>query len=410
MSKKGKSSGLREKLRLKNFKLNTLLAVTNAINANLPKTKLVKVFKETLTEELHIGKAVLFLYDTKWGRELAYGLGNKKLNIKVKRDLIEFERITVLNNHPNKHLSDFDVAVPIYHNSAPLAFLLLGDLDGEKMEVSPIIKHLPFIQTLTNVITVAMENKRLQADSLREAAIRRELELASKMQNMLIPSELPHTEELDVGAFYKPHQEVGGDYYDFVEVNENEIAFCIADVSGKGVSAAILMSNFQGNIRALMESSMPLEEVILTLNDRINASANGEKFITLFIAKYNKKTRKLSYINAGHNPPVIITGEEKSELEMGCTILGMFDELPSLNPGEIKLQKGTVLVTYTDGVTEIENEKEEQYGTRKLARTLKKNIDREMDDMLQQVFQSIEKHRGKMNYVDDIALLGIRFH
>ena len=115
---------------------------------------------------------------------------------------------------------------------------------------------------------------------------------------------MPHTEELDVGAFYKPHQEVGGDYYDFVEVNENEIAFCIADVSGKGVSAAILMSNFQGNIRALMESSMPLEEVILTLNDRINASANGEKFITLFHCQIQQEdSQVLSYINAGHNPP-----------------------------------------------------------------------------------------------------------
>jgi sigma-B regulation protein RsbU (phosphoserine phosphatase) len=390
--------------------LNTLLEVTNGINGNLTKKKLLGIFHDILTNELHIGKAVLFIFDKRWNREFQYGVEGDKVDIQVKRDLIELERITVLNTHPNKRLAAFDVVVPIYHNGAALAYLLLGDLVGEKLEVSPIIKHLPFIQTLTNVITVALENKRLHSESLRQAAMKRELELASKMQSMLIPNELPHNEKLDVAAFYQPHQEVGGDYYDFVQFSEDEIAFCMADVSGKGVSAAILMSNFQGNIRALMETPTSLENMVSTLNQRILASAKGEKFITLFIAKYRISTRKLTYINAGHNPPLLATGDGIKELQTGCTILGMFDELPALKTGTETLPNEAVVISYTDGVTEIENQKGEQYGMERLSEAMSRHQSANMKDMLEAIYQDVDNHRGRMNTVDDIALLGCRFH
>lgn len=405
------SSSIKEKLKLRNFKLNTLLEVTNAINGNLRKGELLSVFKDTLTDKLQIGKAVLFMYDREWNLDLAYGLEDEEVNIEVERDLMDIERMMVLNTHPNTRLTSFDVVVPIYHNAAPLAFLLLGDLAGEKIEVSPIIKHLPFIQTLTNVITVALENKRLYLESLEQAAVRRELELASKMQSMLIPSELPHNEQLDVAAFYKPHQEVGGDYYDFVQVNDEEVAFCMADVSGKGVSAAILMSNFQGNIRVLMEASISLEEMVHTLNERILGSAKGEKFITLFVARYHIKKRRLSYINAGHNPPLLATDKGVQELEEGCTILGMFDEIPRLTVGDIKLPEKAVIIAYTDGVTELEDEKGEQFGAERLASALERNIgEKNMEKLLNNIFTELESYRGRTNYIDDIALLGCRFH
>lgn len=404
------ATNIKEKLKLRNFKLNTLLEVTNGINGNLTKKKLLGIFHDILTNELHIGKAVLFIFDKRWNREFQYGVEGDKVDIQVKRDLIELERITVLNTHPNKRLAAFDVVVPIYHNGAALAYLLLGDLVGEKLEVSPIIKHLPFIQTLTNVITVALENKRLHSESLRQAAMKRELELASKMQSMLIPNELPHNEKLDVAAFYQPHQEVGGDYYDFVQFSEDEIAFCMADVSGKGVSAAILMSNFQGNIRALMETPTSLENMVSTLNQRILASAKGEKFITLFIAKYRISTRKLTYINAGHNPPLLATGDGIKELQTGCTILGMFDELPALKTGTETLPNEAVVISYTDGVTEIENQKGEQYGMERLSEAMSRHQSANMKDMLEAIYQDVDNHRGRMNTVDDIALLGCRFH
>ena len=107
-----------------------------------------------------------------------------------------------------------------------------------------------------------------------------------------------------MAAFYRPHFEVGGDYYDVVKMGKDQFGFCIADVSGKGISAALLMSNFQASLRALFTKEISLYQLIEKLNERVFDTAKGEKFITLFIARYNVVTRTLEYVNAGHNPPI----------------------------------------------------------------------------------------------------------
>jgi sigma-B regulation protein RsbU (phosphoserine phosphatase) len=190
-----------------------------------------------------------------------------------------------------------------FHNQTPLAFVLVGDIDDPSEGVSPTIKHMQFVQTLTNIVIVAIENKRLFKENLEREKMHKEMELASEVQTMLVPdlTKFPGHPKIDVEGFYLPHFEVGGDYYDIFELNHREIGFCIADVSGKGISAALLMSNFQANLRALFVSSIHLTDVITILNERIISSVHGEKFITLFIARYNSETNELRYINAGHN-------------------------------------------------------------------------------------------------------------
>ena len=159
----------------------------------------------------------------------------------------------------------------------------------------------------TNIKTAAQKRKitNLRLNSLLEG-VEKELELASEMQSMLFPRKLPNDEKMDVDALYQAQHQVGGDYYDFIRLNENEVAFCIADVSGKGVSAALLMANFQANLRALFKTTSSLNEIVTDLNRLVNENAKGEKFVTLFIAKYNYITRFLTYINAGHNPPILV--------------------------------------------------------------------------------------------------------
>ena len=155
-----------------------------------------------------------------------------------------------INLSEQTQIKSFEIIIPVFHKSKPLAYLLIGDLE-DKVEVSPAIKHLNFVQTITNIIVVAIENKKLAKKSILQAALKKEMEFASQMQSMLFPSILPNDAQLNAAAFYLPQQEVGGDYYDFIWLNANEFAFCVADVSGKGVPAALLMSNFQANLRVL---------------------------------------------------------------------------------------------------------------------------------------------------------------
>ena len=154
---------------------------------------------------------------------------------------------------------------------------------------------------------------------------------------------------------------MGGDYYDFIWLNANEFAFCVADVSGKGVPAALLMSNFQANLRVLLFYIPSLTELVKELNSKVMASAKGEKFITFFIAKYNLKTQTLTYVNAAHNPPLLASGNTISELKIGCTGLGMFDEIGLIEEGILSISPDSTILCYTDGLVELENEKSQNF-------------------------------------------------
>jgi len=295
------------RLQLTTFKLQSLLNITQAINENLTRDELLEIYRQLLIKDLNIGKVMVFMLEDTWKCLLRSGdVGDAYAKIHVENDLIPIQDISFITSSPNKTLNAFDIVIPVINKSKPIAFVIIGDIE-EGEGVSPIIKHLNFIQTLTNIIVVAIENMRFFKESLRQEALKKELELASKMQNMLIPnpSILPRNDKICMTAFYLPHFDVGGDYYDYIQLNRNEFGFCIADVSGKGMSAALLMSNFQANLRALFTYDISLDALIEKLNDRVLHSANGEKFITLFVGKFNYKTRELEYIKAGHNQPMM---------------------------------------------------------------------------------------------------------
>ncbi|MCB0402323.1 MAG: PP2C family protein-serine/threonine phosphatase [Flavobacteriales bacterium] len=401
------SINTKKRLQLGKFKLDTLLEVTKAINNNLSKADLISIYKNVLLDELKIGKVVLFSKNAnKWIQELC--LGTDCAIINIEKDLLPFSEITVLSNPENEKLKSFDVIVPVFHKKEPLAYILLGDFDGEKIEVSPIIKHLTFIQTLTNIIIVAIENKRLYKENLEQIAIKKEMELASEMQVMLFPKNLPDNEEIEVSANYKPHRLIGGDYYDFIQLNRDEIAFCIADVSGKGVPAALLMSNFQASLRSLIKRTSSLSELVIELNKNILANANREKFITAFIGKYNLQTRNLQFINAGHNPPLLLVGHQFKKLNDGCTVLGVFENLPSVTEKNITVPRDAILTCYTDGVVEQTNPDNEEFGLENMEKTVLLQKEQKPAEIIASLIRSLDSYKQDEEYHDDIALLCMR--
>ncbi len=403
---RGKESASRPKI--KDIKLNSILEVTKAINNNFSTEKLLEIFETVLKDQLNIGKLVLFSYNSGWKCILKYGVEDEMAAIDVAKEFGQIKEISTIDYTSSAARHTFEIVVPVYHKSSPLAYVLIGDLNEDKLEVSAAIKHLPFVQTLANIIVVAIENKKLAKANIRQAAMNKELELASEMQNMLFPSTLPNNERLQISAFYLPHQQVGGDYYDFIQLDENEVAFCMADVSGKGVPAALLMSNFQANLRILLHTMTSLTDLVKELNTKVTQNAKGEKFITLFIARYNILTRVLTYINAGHNPPLLATENSISLLRVGCTGLGMFDELSKVKEGVVSVDPGSVILCYTDGVVEIENEAEEEFGVNSLRQTLRSNFKLNMETLNDTIISEVIRYKGDMPYMDDIALFSCR--
>lgn len=400
------------RLQITRFKLNALLEVTKAINENLSQADLIDRYENLLREELKIGKILLFKLEEKWECILCSGYyGDLENMVDVENDLLRFEGISFISGEHKPPVPGFDIVIPVIRNNKHLAVVLIGDIDEETEGVSPTIKHLHFIQTLSNIIVVAIENIRLNEENVRQAAIKRELELASKLQEMLIPDpgKLPSKDSLTVSAFYHPHMDVGGDYYDFMELSEGVYGFCICDVSGKGISAAMIMSNFQASLRALFTSDIQLDVLVRKLNDRVNESTKGERFLTMFIGKYDEKSRELIYVNAGHNPPLVYDTVKGvlSNLESNCVGIGMLDEIPVIKPQTLKIEKNIKLFCYTDGLVEIINEDEVEESTETIEPFLTN------DQPLANNITAIIKHHGIMEgnqaLFDDITILGLEF-
>lgn len=402
--------GNENRSKISEFKLSTLLEITNAINNNLSEDELFVLFQYILQHQLNIGKAVVYVnQEGEWRSMLHYGLTETEHQINVERDLKDIKDITVLEMAGFSRSKSFDIVIPVFHQSKIIAFLLLGDIDEEERKASPIIKHLPFIQTLGNITAVAVENKRLVRVSLRQERMKRELEMASEMQALLLPSVLPNDKHMQMAALYKPHQEVGGDFYDVIKTADDEVVICMADVSGKGISAGIMMANFQASLRAHVQVGRNLEDILQELNRQVWKSAHGERFITLFMAKYNSTTRKLHYVNAAHPSPLLIHKNEVNFLTQGTVGLGMFDELPFIHPGKVILQPDTLFVCYTDGLNELENEKAEVFDENKLAEHILATKFSSMGELNKTIMDALNNHRGKLDFEDDIALVSCRF-
>lgn len=395
---------------IKDLKLNTLLQITKAINNNTSTDKLLEIFREILETHLKIRKLLLFSESQSgWKCILKFGFNDEFNTINVERDLFPVKEMCTINLSEQTQIKSFEIIIPVFHKSKPLAYLLIGDLE-DKVEVSPAIKHLNFVQTITNIIVVAIENKKLAKKSILQAALKKEMEFASQMQSMLFPSILPNDAQLNAAAFYLPQQEVGGDYYDFIWLNANEFAFCVADVSGKGVPAALLMSNFQANLRVLLLYIPSLTELVKELNSKVMASAKGEKFITFFIAKYNLKTQTLTYVNAAHNPPLLASGNTISELKIGCTGLGMFDEIGLIEEGVLSISPDSTILCYTDGLVELENEKSQNFGLDALKDIIKLNSKLDMNSLNNLIIETISNYKQSRPYFDDIALFSLKIH
>ncbi len=369
----------KDRLRLSKFKLNALLDITLSINANLPTEELLSKYESILRNNLGIGKILIFKYQEHWECILNAGFpAEMESSIDVSENLSGFSEIEIVTNNPD--FEAVDIIIPVFNNLVPLAYIFIGDIEEEGEGMSPVLKHLNFIQTISSIIIVAIENIRLFKESLRQEALKKELELAARMQTMLIPrdDQFPSSPSITVNGFYHPHYEVGGDYYDCLSLRDNKTGFCIADVSGKGISAAILMSNFQASFRALFTSDINLETLVRKLNEIVIRNAAGEKFITFFVARYDHTTGILEYVNAAHNPPVVYNTDtrEISLLKAGSVGVGMLDEIPLIEKKEIIVVKYSKIICYTDGLSELKDDKGKDVGTDIIVKHIsnKKNV------------------------------------
>ena len=392
---------LRAKYDLKELELNSLLEITQAINDNLPEEQLYRIYDFTVRGNLNIKKMALYVLDDKWECKVNFGTEVKFTEQTFDDKFLSYKKIQNLPTLNNSEFNEFQKIVPIAHKDKNLAFVFISGYEEEKDKDI----NTNFIQALSNIIIVAIENKKLARKQIEQEMIRRELEIAGNVQKFLFPKKLPYNEQTKAAAFYQPHHSIGGDYYDFIKISENQILFCIADVSGKGIPAALLMSNFQASLRTLSRQTSLLQEIITELNYLVMSNAEGQHFITFFVAIYDKKNKRLKYVNSGHNPPILARGKDNVELlKEGSTVLGAFKELPFLNVGIIENVEEFLFCSFTDGLTEITNAKGEEFGDSEILKVVKENVDQDPNELNSFIINEMEKFKGENNFNDDITL------
>lgn len=387
--------------------LNSLLEVTQAINKNSPTSILFEMLTFIFKAHLKIGKMRLVIKEDEYfycASKFGGDFESPQALQKICQALQEISSIGALTSHPDKLVNNYDYFVPVSQDNHTLAFVLIGDLDTRPDLIN---NDLDFIQTLINVIVVALENKKLFNERVYRERLQRDMELASQVQNMLVPQRLPKNGSVEVGATYRPNQDIGGDYYDFIRLNADEFMWCIADVSGKGVSAALLMANLQASLRAWASVETDLALIIQRLNRIVLSNTNGDRFITVFLGHYNEKTRQLEYVNAGHNAPVLINKNEVKFLKHGTTVIGAFDELPVITTGHEKLESGSLIFNYTDGL--VESADEDIYiMDDELLSWIMLNKHLPVDELNRNVLQGIQDSKNAKMNSDDVTLLSIK--
>jgi len=244
----------------------------------------------------------------------------------------------------------------------------------------------------------------IASDHRRHVQLDRELIEARQLQENLLTTTAPELEGFQIAMEWQPAATLGGDYVAAFSIDANNAALCVADVVGKGLPAALLMSNFQAALKSLAAESFSPAEVSTRLNQLLYANTPLNKFVTAFYGVVNVPSRTLSFSNSGHNPPLLMRqGGDCVRLEVGGGVLGGFPDA-SFIEGTVELQPGDRLLLFTDGLTEAVNENREQFGEDRLIELLRTYRDRSANELKQIIFRVVSEFCCD-TFEDDAALM-----
>ncbi|HYH85366.1 MAG TPA: SpoIIE family protein phosphatase [Pyrinomonadaceae bacterium] len=268
--------------------------------------------------------------------------------------------------------------------------------------------HLKVLTTLGSVAAIRVENTRLLEEHMEQERYERELQLAREIQQRFQPTAPPIVPGYELQGISFPSYQIGGDYYDFINCADGRLVVALGDVSGKGTSAALLMSSLHAAVHAQVTLCRPLTQTIGAVNRYLADNTPANRFVTLFYAELDPLTGSLAFINAGHNPPLIAhAGGTMEQLAAGGLPLGIVPDF-DYREGRTQLQPGDVLVSYSDGVTETQNPKGEEFGTARLQEVISQNLDRSAAAIRDKIEAALSAFAQGTPAVDDITLLIVK--
>jgi serine phosphatase RsbU (regulator of sigma subunit) len=298
------------------------------------------------------------------------------------------------------------MAVPLRTKKEVVGIVLLGPpLDRDNYTTG----DKALLGSSGDVMALMLENARLTERTLEQEKLRRDLALAAEVQKRLLPPAPPSSTHGSLAAFSVPARTVGGDYYDFLDLGDARVGIAVADVSGKGIAAALVMSVVQASLRVLStEGGLRVSDLATKMNAFLHQSTGANKYATFFYAQVDEARRQLRYVNAGHNPPYLVrqvAGQvEITELTEGGTVLGLFPSM-AYDEARVDLQPGDLVVAFTDGVTEAVNTAGEEFGEDRLKRLLADAVGQTAQEVSTRLAAGVREWIGAAEQHDDVTVV-----
>lgn len=398
----------KQKAERKNILLENLFQNARYFFSYFESEDIINLLSYNLMGQLLINKLALILYTDEDESYIAKNKFNKDIDKKIIDFTLSQKGLKLVSEIENKSIKDslieldINVVSPLYFKNKIKGGILIGNSMSKK-ELSDEDKL--FIDYLGNTAIAALENERLFQEELKKKQLESELNLALEIQKGLFPSEPIELKNYSIYGKSIPSKQVGGDYYDHIQIDENRYFILIADVSGKGMPAAMIMANLQAALRVVVKLGLPLLDIITNLNHIVFSNTSQDKFVTFFGGILDTKKNTFEYINAGHNPPYLFRDGKVINLDKGGLFLGLMDGGFPYESEEIKLEKNDFIILYTDGITEAMNTKNEEFGDDNLINICQKNTSRLQ--LLDDIIEKVKLFSYGSSQYDDITMLAL---
>lgn len=403
-------------------RLRTLVEASKLINSSIEPDALLASILTVARNELHVDRGTLYFVDEEHGEiwtKIAGELSNQiRLPIGkglagtvaatgepvILHDAYADPRFDRSQDQKTGYMTKSMLCVPIRNREQKIVGVLQL-LNKTVGAFGP--RDLEFLNGISDHMAIAMENAKLHMELLEKQRMEQELQLGREIQSRLLPRAPVDVKETELAALSVPCYEVGGDYYDFIELPDGDIGLAIGDVSGKGVSAALIMSSVQAALRVAAPIEDDLARLVQRLNALIYRSARGRKYATFFFGRYSPSTGTLTYVNAGHNPPFIATAGGLRELPSTGKPIGILPD-STYDEAMIEMPRGATLFLYTDGLNEAADAEETEFGMDNLCALFVAEQNNAAAEIPQRIVDAVTKFERGAKPTDDKTMVILR--
>jgi len=391
-------------------RLGSLFELSKEFGSFAESFRVVKLLVFSILGQFLVQKYAIVLFENDIADVLDSKFDNEKLINLIKKYNFKNISESITKDELNDKYSEIvelgiELIVPMQIQGKTSGLILLGSRAGNSTYKE---NDIEYIYSVGNLAIISLENNRLFLEALEKQKMEEDLLIARDIQRNLLPSTLPEYEHYDIAALNVSSKQVGGDYYDVIPINENKFYIAIADVSGKGVPASLMMANIQAFLQVICRQDLEIDEATAMINDLVTANSSEGRFITFFWGYIDTKKNTLTYVNAGHNPPYIIRKNELIKLNKGGIILGVMETPVPYIFDKVKLLKDDVLLLYTDGVSEAMNPELDEYTEERLEKVAKSLADKSADEIMNGIKEDVQIFTQGNLQSDDITMIVIK--